>query len=80
MAKPYCFRPSPELAARIDAAAEGEGVTRAQWLVRAVEGALGGRKADDSQGAPAPPRASVPADGSARVDAFRAAAARRLGR
>jgi hypothetical protein len=91
MAKPYCFRPSPELAARIDAAAEGEGVTRAQWLVRAVEGALGQGSSGGDEGAPAPvvassrveaapPRASVPADGSARVDAFRAAAARRLGR
>jgi hypothetical protein len=70
MAAPFCFRPSPELAAKIDAAAEGAGVSRAQWLAEAAEEKL------------APRLVLVP--GRVEVepgsDAFRAAAARRLGR
>jgi hypothetical protein len=74
MAAPFCFRPSPDLAARIDAAADGAGVSRAQWLAEAAEEKLAPRLVE--AGLLVPERVEVE-PGS---DAFRAAAARRLGR
>lgn len=85
MASPFCFRPSPELAERIEEDARVKGLKRSEWLSWAVEQALSG----GDEGASAPVVASSrveaapagpPADGVARADAFRAAAARRLGR
>ena len=94
MASPFCFRPSPELAERIEEDARVRGLKRAQWLTWAVEQALGnekgsgakagppgrtpGHRVDPASESPAPAR--PPADGSSRADAFRAASLRRLGR
>lgn len=84
MASPFCFRPSPELAERIEEDARVRGLKRAQWLTWAVEQALGEGLSTGEAVADARPsalaRASVPADGSSRADAFRAASLRRLGR
>lgn len=40
-AKPYSFKLPPGLVARIDAAAEAEGLNRTQWLIKAAEQRLG---------------------------------------
>lgn len=87
MASPFCFRPSLELAERIDEAARVEGVSRAQWLAAAAEFRLdmaGLKKlvavpeGGDPGALATSGMGSAPADGSARADAFRAASLRRL--
>jgi hypothetical protein len=40
--KPMQIRISTELLERVDAAAAGEGMTRTQWIVNALEGRLDG--------------------------------------